>query len=115
MVTAFGRVRSGGRTQYKSAFEGAFERAIDHSVPQEQNSSAISSYNAGWSPNGRKIVFAHHRALGPTGDIYTINAGRNRRPAPDPQAKAGLAQTGLGPREPESVTCRSRWLIDLTS
>jgi Tol biopolymer transport system component len=33
-----------------------------------------NSYNAGWSPDGRKIVFAHHRALGPEGDIYTINA-----------------------------------------
>jgi TolB protein len=35
---------------------------------------AGNSYNAGWSPDGKRIVFAHNRALGPEGDIYTMNA-----------------------------------------
>jgi TolB protein len=35
---------------------------------------AGNSYNAHWSPDGQKIVFARNATLGPTGDIYTMNA-----------------------------------------
>jgi Tol biopolymer transport system component len=36
--------------------------------------------DARWSPDGRKIVFARNERLGPTGDVYTMNAdGSNVR------------------------------------
>jgi dipeptidyl aminopeptidase/acylaminoacyl peptidase len=49
-----------------------------------------NSYDAGWSPDGKKIVFALNRAVSPEGDISTINAdGTNLRRlthAPEPDA-----------------------------
>ena len=33
-----------------------------------------NSYQPAWSPGGEKIVFARHRRLSPTGDIYTMRA-----------------------------------------
>ncbi len=37
-----------------------------------------NSYNGAWSPDGKKIVFARNRVLGPEGDIYTMNADGTR-------------------------------------
>lgn len=33
-----------------------------------------NSYNGRWAPDGKKIVFARNRRLGPEGDVYTMNA-----------------------------------------
>jgi TolB protein len=35
---------------------------------------AGNAYDARWSPDGRRIVFAHNERLGPTGDVFTMNA-----------------------------------------
>jgi TolB protein len=50
-----------------------------------------NSYNAAWSPDGRKIVFARNRTVGPTADLYTMNAdGTRLRPLThDPQLREG--------------------------
>lgn len=61
---------------------------------------AGNSYNAGWSPDGKKIVFAHHRRLGPEGDIYTINADGTgvRRLSHRPKLDAHRPDWGRGSR-----------------
>jgi Tol biopolymer transport system component len=63
-----------------------------------------NSYDAGWSPDGKKIVLARNRAVGPEGDIYTINAdGTNlRRLTHAPELDAHMPDWGpaLGRRQP---------------
>lgn len=59
-----------------------------------------NSYNPGWSPDGKKIVFAHHRSLGPEGDIYTINADGSgvRRLTHEPELDSHRPDWGRGSR-----------------
>jgi Tol biopolymer transport system component len=49
-----------------------------------------NSYNGAWSPDGRKIVFARNRTVGPTADLYTINVDgtRLRRLTHNPELRA---------------------------
>jgi TolB protein len=37
-----------------------------------------NSYNGAWSPDGKKIVFARNQAVGPEGDVHTMNADGTR-------------------------------------
>jgi Tol biopolymer transport system component len=67
-----------------------------------------NSRNGAWSPDGNKIVFARNRAVGPEGDLYTMNADgtKVRRLTHTPKLNAHLPD--WGPASPRSRRARGR-------
>jgi TolB protein len=69
-----------------------------------------NSYNAAWSSNGSKIVFARNRTVGAGADLYTMNADGThvRRLTHSPELRAGWPdwRPASGHREPAGDRAR---------